>query len=120
MSDFTILNGARFSISNIFRSIRFDIDRLDLSWVEDEKPEFTRGLRIVDYSESNMVLLDGEDADNLIYSLAYFFGKEEGFEACRLAIEPYLLVGIETKEFLITAQTKNPEGKAEASEAFIH
>ena len=120
MSDFTILNGARFSISNIFRSIRFDIDRLDLSWVEDEKPEFTRGLRIVDHSENNLVMVDGEAADNLIYSLAYIFGKEEGFEVFRFAIEAYLLVGIETKEFLITAQTKNPEGKSEALETFIH
>ena len=44
MRDYTYLGGARFTINNIFRSLRFDVDRLDLSWVEGEKPEFTRGL----------------------------------------------------------------------------
>jgi hypothetical protein len=44
MRDYTYLGGARFTINNIFRSLRFDVDRLDLSWSEDQKPEFTRGL----------------------------------------------------------------------------
>lgn len=69
MRDYTYLNGARFSINNLFRSLRFDIDRLDMSWVDSEKPAFSRGLRIVDNDESNTVTVDGEDADNLIYSL---------------------------------------------------
>ena len=55
MRDYTYLGGARFTINNIFRSLRFDVDRLDLSWVEGEKPEFTRGLRVVDNDESNTV-----------------------------------------------------------------
>jgi len=53
MRDYTYLNGTRFSINNLFRSLRFDIDRLDMSWVDSEKPEFSRGLRIVDNVESN-------------------------------------------------------------------
>jgi hypothetical protein len=57
MRDYTYLGGARFTINNIFRSLRFDVDRLDLSWSEDQKPEFTRGLRIVDNDESNTVKL---------------------------------------------------------------
>jgi len=43
MRDYTYINGARFIINNLYRSQRFDIDRLDLNWVGDEKPEFTRG-----------------------------------------------------------------------------
>ena len=42
MRDYTYLNGARFTVCNLFRSLRFDIDRLDMSWVDAEKPEFTR------------------------------------------------------------------------------
>ena len=29
MRDYTYLGGSRFSINNIFRSLRFDVDRLD-------------------------------------------------------------------------------------------
>jgi len=120
MRDYTFLNGARFSINNLFRSLRFDIDRLDLSWVDSEKPEFTRGLRIVDHVEVNTVTVDGEDADNLIYSLTYLYGKEDPYEAFRAAMDAYLIVAIETKEFLVTQQKRNPEGKSETSEAFVH
>ena len=55
MRDYTYLNGARFTINNLFRSQRFDIDRLDMSWVDGEKPEFTRGLRVVDNDEVNTI-----------------------------------------------------------------
>ena len=120
MRDYTYLNGARFSINNLFRSLRFDIDRLDMSWVDDEKPEFTRGLRVVDNDTGNTVTVDGEDADNLIYSLTYIFSKESGQEAFRSATDAYLTVALETKEFLISKQKKNPEGKSEAVEAVIH
>ena len=120
MRDYTFLNGARFSINNLFRSLRFDIDRLELSLVDRDKPDFTRGFRIVDHNEVNTITLDGEDADNLIYSLTYLFGKEEGYEAFRIAMDTYLLVALESKEYLVSKQTKNPEGTPEASEAFIH
>ena len=120
MRDYTYLNGARFTINNLFRSLRFDIDRLDMSWVDAEKPEFSRGLRVVDNDTGNNVTVDGEDADNLIYSLTYIFSKEDGHEAFRSAIDAYLSVALDTKEYLVSSQKKNPEGKPEVAEAVIH
>jgi len=120
MRDYTYLGGARFSINNLFRSLRFDIDRLDMSWVDGEKPEFTRGLRVVDSDNSNTVTVDGEDADNLIYSLTYLFSKEDNHEAFRAATDAYLIVALDTKEFLVSKQKKDPAGKPEVSEAVIH
>jgi len=120
MRDYTYINGARFTVNNLFRSLRFDIDRLDMSWVDGEKPEFTRGLRVVDNDEVNTITIDGEDADNLIYSLTYIFSKEDGHEAFRLATDAYLITALETKEFLVSNQKKNPEGKPEAVQALIH
>jgi hypothetical protein len=64
--------------------------------------------------------LDGEDADNLIFSLAYAFNKQDGFEAFRAAVDDYLKVALTTKQYLITVQKKDPEGKSETSEAVIH
>ncbi len=120
MRDYTYLGGARFTVANLFRSLRFDIDRLDMSWVDGEKPEFTRGLRIVDNDEVNTITLDGEDADNLIYSLTYIFSKEDGADNFRAATDNYLIVALETKEFLITNQKKDPQGKSEVTESMIH
>ena len=120
MRDYTYLNGARFSINNLYRSLRFDIDRLDMSWVDEEKPEFTRGLRVVDNDELNTVTVDGEDADNLIFSLTYIYGKQEGAENFRAATDEYLKVALETKEFLVSRQKKDPEGKPKAEESVIH
>ena len=120
MRDYTYLNGARFSINNLFRSLRFDIDRLDMSWVDGEKPEFSRGLRVVDNDNSNTITVDGEDADNLIYSLTYIFSKEDGQEAFRIATDNYLSVALETKEFLVTSQKKDPEGKPKVEESVLH
>ena len=120
MRDYTYLGGARFTINNIFRSLRFDVDRLDLSWSEDQKPDFIRGFRIVDNEGSNTVTLEGEDADNLVFSLAQAFNKQDGFEAFRAAVDDYLQVALTTKQYLITAQKKDPEGKAETSESVIH
>lgn len=120
MRDYTYLNGARFSINNLFRSLRFDVDRLDMSWVDGEKPEFSRGLRVVDNDTSNTVTVDGEDADNLIYSLTYIFSKEDGQEAFRMATDTYLSVALDTKEFLVTSQKKDPEGKPKVEESVLH
>lgn len=120
MRDYTYLGGTRFTINNIFRSLRFDVDRLDLSWSEDQKPDFIRGFRIVDHEESNTVTLEGEDADNLVFSLAQVFNKQDGFEAFRAAIDDYLKVALTSKQYLITGQKKDPEGKSETSEAVIH
>ncbi|CAM3681107.1 hypothetical protein [Polynucleobacter antarcticus] len=120
MRDYTFINGSRFTINNLFRSLRFDIDRLDMSWVDSEKPEFCRGLRVVDNEESNTVTVDGVDADNLIYSLTYIFGQEDTHDAFRVAIDEYLKVALETKEFLVTSQKKDPEGKPKVAEAVVH
>jgi hypothetical protein len=91
-----------------------------MSWVDGEKPEFSRGLRVVDNDESNTVTVNGEDGDNLIYSLTYIFGKEEGADNFREAIDEYLKVALETKEFLVTSQKKDPEGKVNVEESVIH
>jgi len=91
-----------------------------MSWVDGERPEFSRGLRVVDNDAGNTVTVDGEDADNLIYSLTYIFSKEDGQEAFRNATDAYLAVALETKDFLVTSQKKNPEGKPELSEAVLH
>jgi hypothetical protein len=120
MRDYTYLGGARFTINNLFRSLRFDIDRLDMSWVDGDKPEFTRGLRVVDNDEVNTITVDGEDADNLIYSLTYIFSKEDGHEAFRAATDEYLKVALVTKEFLVTGQKKDLQGKPEVSESVLH
>ena len=120
MRDYTYLNGARFTINNLFRSQRFDIDRLDMSWVDGEKPEFTRGLRIVDNEEIITITVAGDDGDNLIYSLTLIFSKEDGIEAFRAATDAYLKVALDTKEFLVTSQKKDPQGKPEIVESVLH
>jgi hypothetical protein len=120
MRDYTYLNGARFTVNNLFRSLRFDIDRLDMSWVDKEKPEFSRGLRVVDNDIVNTVTVDGEDADNLIYSLTYIYSKEDGQDAFRNAVDAYLIVALETKEYLVSNQKKSPEGKPEVTEVVVH
>ena len=120
MRNYSYINGTRFAVINLFRSLRFDIDRLDLSWVDDTKPEFVRGLRIVDSDESNTVTVHGEDADNLMYSLSYIYSREETADAFRAAIDRYLNVALETKDYLVSTQKKDPEGKSEVNEAVIH
>jgi hypothetical protein len=91
-----------------------------MSWVDGDKPEFTRGLRVVDNDEVNTVTVDGEDGDNLIFSLTLIFSKEDGADAFRAATDHYLKVALETKEYLVTRQKKDPEGKPEVMEAVIH
>ena len=98
--------GGRFAICNIFRSLQFDVDRLGMNWVDVEKPTFSRGLRIVDNEEGNTVTVDGEEADNLIFSLAYIFNKEENNEAFRLAVDAYLKLAIANGNYLVTEQKK--------------
>ena len=120
MRDYTYVGGARFSINNLFRSLRFDIDRLDLSWVDGEKPEFTRGLRIVDNEESRTITVDGEEGDNLIYSLTYLYSKNDNFEAFRLATDEFLKVAFETKEYLVSRQKKDLEGNLELEQTVLH
>lgn len=93
MRDYTYPGGTQFTVSNLFRSLRFDIDRLDMSWVDGD--------------EGNTVTVDGEDGDSLIYSLAYIFSKEDGADNFRAATDEYLKVALETKEFLVTSQKRS-------------
>ena len=119
MPDYTYFNGARFAIGNIFRSLRFDVDRLDLNWVEGEKPTFTRGLRIVDHEDGNTVTVDGEDGDNLIYSIGYIFTKED-LENFKNRVDEYLLTALSSREYLVSKQRKDAETGIKTEEAVLH
>lgn len=96
MRDYTFYQGARFYISNLFRSQRFDVDRLDMSWADDERPDFCRGLRVVDHKEGHTEMVDGEAADNLIYALAFISCKDGTRDA---DVDAYLQKSLETKNF---------------------
>jgi len=52
MRDYTYIEGYRFSIWNIYRSKRFDVDRLDINFADKDKPSFVRGLSVGDHTES--------------------------------------------------------------------
>jgi hypothetical protein len=71
MRDYTYIEGYRYSINNIYRSERYDVDRLDLNYADEDKPKFVRGFRVVDHQADVTVTLDGEDGDNLAYSMAF-------------------------------------------------
>lgn len=107
MRDYTYLEGARFLIHNIFRSQRFDIDRLDLNWVSGPKPEFSRGFRVVDHQEGKYYMLHDVDADNLIYSMAFISSNDSssGYEA----YDKYLITAIESKNYLVDHEVKKKE-----------
>ncbi|NBV81534.1 MAG: hypothetical protein EBR64_07530 [Burkholderiaceae bacterium] len=62
MRDYTYIEGYRFIIWNIYRSKRFDVDRLDINFADKDMPEFVRGLRIVDHLENESYTVHGEDA----------------------------------------------------------
>lgn len=120
MRDYTYINGARFIVCNLYRSLRFDIDRLDLNWVDAERPKFVRGLRIVDNEEGNTVTVDGEDGDSLIYSLSFIFGAQDGIDAFRTAVDQYLIAALAKNDFAIENQKKDLEGRSELTETVIH
>ena len=120
MRNYSYINGTRFAVVNLFRSLRFDIDRLDLSWVDDTKPDFVRGLRIVDSEDSSTVTVHGEDADSLMYSLSFIYSREDTSDAFRAAIDAYLVVALETKNYLVSSQKKDPAGRSEVAEAVVH
>lgn len=104
MRDYTFFQGARFYISNIFRSERFDVDRLDMSWVDEERPEFCRGLRVIDHREGHTEMVDGEDADSLIYSLAYISNRDS--DTGPGVVDMYLLNALKSKDFLVSNHEK--------------
>ena len=108
MRDYTYFAGARFGIANIFRSQRFNIDRLDISWVDDEMPEFVRGLRIVDFNEGETYTLQEKDADNLMYSFAYIYSNSSNDKFIEM-VDEYLKAAIQSKEYLISEDKKKPK-----------
>jgi len=91
-----------------------------MSWVGDQKPIFSRGFRIVDNDENNTVTLDGEDADNLIYSLTYMFSNEETTEEFREAVDEFLKEAIISKNYLINSQGKKEKDKSTEAESLLH
>ena len=120
MRNYTYIDGTRFIVANLFRSLRYDIDRLDMSWVGDQKPIFSRGFRIVDNDENNTVTLDGEDADNLIYSLTYVFSNEETTQEFREAVDEFLKDALITKNYLINSKGNIEKDKRTEAESLLH
>ena len=113
MRNYTYLEGVRFSVINIFRSQRFDVDRLDINWVNEERPKFVRGLRVVDHQEGETYVTDAEDADNLMFSLAYVSNKSEAEDGTRL-FDEYLTTAVISKNYLVTDSKKKESKKIES------
>lgn len=99
MRDYTYVGGYRFLISNVYRSKRFDIDRLDINYVEKERPEFVRGYRIVDHNESETYTVHGSEADDLAYSLCFIHNSTQEFVPDQF--DNYLIQAISKKEYLV-------------------
>lgn len=112
MRDYTYFQGARFTIFNIYRSERFDVDRLDLSLVDEERPEFCRGLRVVDHQVGHTEMVDGEDADSLIYSLAYISTRDSTKNSD--SYDEYLLNALKNSDFEIANHDKLNNDKSKA------
>jgi len=112
MRDYTYIEGYRFSIWNVYRSKRFDVDRLDINWADKDKPEFIRGLRIVDHNESETYIVHGDDADNLAYSMCFL--NSENKDSKPDHFDNYLTLATCKKEYLVH---KLFEGKKPAEEA---
>lgn len=99
MRDYTFIEGYRFTIWNIYRSKRFDVDRLDINYADKDRPEFIRGLRVVDHNESETYLVHGEDADNLAYSMCFLHNENKDNRPD--AFDDYLVKATERKEYLV-------------------
>ena len=116
MRDYTYLEGGRFFISNIYRSQRFDVDRLDLNWVDEEKPNFVRGFRVVDHQEVKTVTVHGEDADNLIFSMSFISSTVK--DASYSNFDAYIVTSMEESNYLVT--THPPNKKEVELEGVLH
>ena len=99
MRDYTYIEGYRFIILNIYRSKRFDVDRLDINFADKDMPKFVRGLRVVDHNESETYLVHGEDADNLSYSMCYLHNENK--ENRPDAFDEYLIQATAKKDYLV-------------------
>ena len=99
MRDYTYIGGYRFLICNIYRSKRFDIDKLDINYADKERPEFIRGYRIVDHDESETLTVHGEEADDLSYSLCFIHSSTENIVPDQF--DQFLAKAMEKKEYLV-------------------
>jgi len=99
MRDYTYIEGYRFNIWNVYRSKRFDVDRLDINWADQDKPDFIRGLRVVDHDESETYLVHGDDADNLTYSMCFLHGENKDNKPDHF--DNYLMLATSKKEYLV-------------------
>ena len=99
MRDYTYIGGYRFNIWNIYRSKRFDVDKLDINFADKDKPDFVRGLRIVDHLESETFTVHGEDADNLTYSLCFLHNENKDDKPD--TFDEYLIRATAKKEYLV-------------------
>jgi hypothetical protein len=99
MRDYTYIEGYRFTIWNIYRSKRFDVDRLDINFADKDMPEFVRGLRIVDHLENETYTVHGDDADHLSYSMCFIHNSNK--EDRPDQFDEYLTQAISKKEYLV-------------------
>lgn len=107
MRDYTYLDNGRFVITNIYRTKRFDIDRLDINWITNhENRDFVRGYRMVDHDENTKILVHGSDADDLIFSMAHINNQEDSSEK---DFEKYFLQCLEKKEYLFLEHQPSTE-----------
>lgn len=112
MRDFTYIEGYRFNIWNVYRSKRFDVDKLDINFADREKPDFVRGLRIIDHYENETVLVHGEDADNLSYSMCCLHNENK--ENRPDVFDEYLIQATSKKEYLLQ-KLVDPEKTSDTS-----
>jgi hypothetical protein len=66
------------------------------------------------------VTLDGEDADNLIYSLTYVFSNEETTQEFREAVDEFLKDALITKNYLINSKGNIEKDKSTEAESLLH
>ncbi len=64
--------------------------------------------------------LDGEDADNLIYSLTYMFSNEETTQEFREAVDEFLKDALITKNYLINSNGNIEKDKSTEAESLLH
>jgi hypothetical protein len=114
MRDYTYIGGYRFLINNVYRSKRFDIDKLDINYADKDRPEFIRGYRIVDHNESETLTVHGDEADDLSYSLCFIHNSTE--EIVPDQFDDYLTKAIKKKEYLVHKLYKD----VKPAEAAVH
>jgi len=74
----------------------------------EKKPDFVRGYRVVDHQEGETYKLHAEDADNLLFSLAYIFNKEEYADFSN-KVDIFLTEAVSSKNYLFAEfKLKNP------------